>query len=428
MSGHAELGRWSGMTELFARGYLRDFMDGRVRSVVSDLERISEDEMLRRSVDDLVLDFTERAYVEPLIIGAEPVDGGVSDGVVEVPDPFERYGRTVRRPVFNVHAVYEFSGNPDLLHYTPSTSLAFVSIQADVDTRQQTLTVRTSVSAQGGAMNPEEARKSFEEEIGRVRTNAGHAARDVAAYNSGLEARIRPAVERRKQHVQSRRDLAGALGFPLQKRSDAPRPVPVIRKHIGTARFSVTRGTAPYQDEPALTEAQYEDAISVVKSTILAMERSPSVVAHKDEEEIRDLILVQLNGTFEGNATGETFVKSGKTDLLVRVDDRHVFVGECKWWKGEKAFGNTIDQLLGYLPWRDEKAALIVFISQKDASTIIEKAEAAVRAHSSFKRVGASASDRHLRRNFVLGHPDDPEREIKVAVLFAVFSASEDRN
>lgn len=414
--------------ELFSRGYLHDYTGERVRQAIAELERLSEDEVLRRSTEDLVADLVARASLEPLSVGNDPIDGGVVEGTVAVPDPFDRYGRTVQRAIFNVHAVYEFSGNPDLLHYTPSTSLAFVSIQADVDTRQQTLTVRTSVSAQGGAMNPAEARKSFEEEIGRVRTNAGHAARDVAAYNSGLEERIRPAVERRKQHVQSRRDLAGALGFPLQKRSDAPRPVPVTRKHIGTARSSVTRSTAPYQDEPALTEAQYEDAISVVKSTILAMERSPSVVAHKDEEEIRDLILVQLNGTFEGNATGETFVKSGKTDLLVRVDDRHVFVGECKWWKGEKAFGNAIDQLLGYLPWRDEKAALIVFISQKDASAVIEKADAAVRAHSSFKRVGASASDRHLRRNFVLGHPDDPEREIKVAVLFAVFSASEDRS
>ena len=251
---------------------------------------------------------------------------------------------------------------------------------------------------------------------------------ETAAYNSGLEARVRPAVERRKLQLQSRRDLAGALGFPLQKRQDAPRPVPVRRKQIGTARASVPRVHLPYQDEPALTEAQYEDAISVVKSTILAMERSPSVVAHKDEEEIRDLILVQLNGTFEGNATGETFVKSGKTDLLVRVDDRHVFVGECKWWKGEKAFGGAIDQLLGYLPWRDEKAALIVFISQKDASAVIEKADGAVRGHASFKRVGASSNDPKLRRNYVLGHPDDPEREIKVAVLFAVFSASDARS
>lgn len=411
------------MTELFTRGYLRDFMALRVSSTVSALERMSEDEVLRRSADDLVADLVTRARLDPLAIGDEPIDGGVKEGTIEVPDNFGRYGKTVRQPVFRVHAIYEFSGEPDLLHYIPSTYLAFVKIEADIDIAKRTLTVRTTVPDQG-PLNAEGVRRSLESEIGQVRTNARHATTEVATFNSGLEALVRPAVERRKLYLQKRRDLSGALGFPLQKRNDAPATVPMSRKKIGAARTANPRVNAPYEDEPALTEAQYEDAISVVKSTILAMERSPSVVAHKDEEEIRDLILVQLNGTFEGNATGETFVKSGKTDLLIRVNDRHVFVGECKWWSGAKAFGSAIDQLLSYLPWRDEKAALIVFISQRDASAVISKADAAVRSHPSFKRGGAASVDPGLRRNYVLGHPGDPEREIKAAVLFAVFSAS----
>lgn len=409
--------------ELFTRGSLSNYLAKRVRQVLAEFEQMSEEEVLRRSTDDLVSDLVRRARLTPLEIGKEPIDGGVTEGAVEVRDRFSVYGGTVRQPIFKVHAVYEFSGNPELLHYTPQTSLAFVSIQADVDTKARTLTVRTTVSAHE-RLNAAETRQAFEREIGYIRTNAGHAFSDVSAFNAGLDARIRPAVGRRKELLQSRRDLAGALGFPLRKRQDAPLPVPVNRKLIGVARTAHTTTRAPYRDEPALTDAQYEDAIAVVKSTILAMERTPSVAAHKDEEEIRDLILVQLNGTFEGNATGETFVKSGKTDLLVQVEDRHVFVGECKWWTGEKAFGAAIDQLLGYLPWRDEKAALIVFIKQKDASAIIEKADGAVRSHPAFKRVGASSGDPHLRRNFVLGQPDDPEREIKVAVLFAVLAAA----
>lgn len=407
------------MTELYNRGHLSDYTHNRVQQVISDLERIGEEEILRRSTDDLVSELVARARLEPLVVGDEPIDGGVQERSVDMQDPF--YGRPVRRLVFDIHAVYEYSGTSELLHYKPSTSLAFVRIEADVDARGHTLTVHTRIDA-SGQMNAAAARQAFEEEIGRVRTNANHAVRDVTSYNASLDRQIRPAVERRKVQLQNRRDMAGALGFPLKKRSDAPTPVPVVRKQIGAARTSSPPSRAPYKDEPALTEAQYEDAISVVRSTILAMERTPSVVAGKDEEAIRDQILVQLNGTFEGNATGETFVKNGKTDLLVRVDDRHVFVGECKWWKGEKAFGEAIDQLLGYLPWRDEKAALIVFIKQKDASAVIDKADKAMRAHTAFKRAGKASTDPHLRRNYVLGHPEDPEREITVAALFAVFT------
>lgn len=157
------------------------------------------------------------------------------------------------------------------------------------------------------------------------------------------------------------------------------------------------------------------------------MERTPSVVAGKDEEELRDYVLVMLNGTFQGAATGETFVKSGKTDILVRVEDRHVFVGECKWWKGSKALGAAIDQLLGYMPWRDEKAALIIFINNKDASAVFDKVDTAVRRHAAYKRVGSSSSDPTKRLNHILGHPDDLEREIQLAVLFAVLPIGSDK-
>jgi hypothetical protein len=197
--------------------------------------------------------------------------------------------------------------------------------------------------------------------------------------------------------------------------------VPVQRKTVGPQRREAKAKVGrTYRDEWELDEADYEDIIAVVTGMLRACERTPSVVTEKDEESLRDLVLIVLNGTYQGAATGETFVKEGKTDILVRVEDRHVFVGECKWWDGPKACGEAVDQLLRYLPWRDEKGALVVFINRKGATAVIEKADEAVRQHPAFKRVGAASSDPNSRRNYVIGHPDDPEREIKLAVLFAV--------
>jgi len=45
-----------------------------------------------------------------------------------------------------------------------------------------------------------------------------------------------------------------------------------------------------------------------------------------------------LNTHYEGGATGETFNAAGKTDILIRVEDRNVFIGECKWWSGAAGF------------------------------------------------------------------------------------------
>jgi hypothetical protein len=64
----------------------------------------------------------------------------------------------------------------------------------------------------------------------------------------------------------------------------------------------------------------------------------PSTYKNKGEEELRDHILLLLEPNFEGSATGETFNKSGKTDILLRYDGKNVFIGECKFWKGVRLF------------------------------------------------------------------------------------------
>lgn len=401
------------MTELFNRGELREYFAGRIQSALNRLESLPEDEVLSRSTDDIVSQLVELTQVEPVTVGTDAVDGGVVETQITRYDAFDhtRYKAAGLR----IHAVFEYSGSTDLLYYKPSTSLL---ARFDADVQNGTISVHIEQSA--SQPNPDATKQAIDREIGSIRTMAAHASNDTHRFNSSLDGQFRPAVERRKRFLQNRRDPAGALGFPLKKRTDAPAPVPMQRKAMGVQRTQPAAQRTPYRDEPALTDAQYEDAITVISSALLSMERTPSVVAGKDEEELRDYILVMLNGTFEGTARGETFVKSGKTDVLVRVEDRHVFVGECKWWKGAKALGAAIDQLLGYMPWRDKKAALIVFIDNKDASAVFDKIEEAVKAHVTFKRAGRVTSDKTKRRNFILGHPEDPVREIQLAVMFAV--------
>ena len=70
---------------------------------------------------------------------------------------------------------------------------------------------------------------------------------------------------------------------------------------------------------------------------------------------------MQLNGQYHGAATGETFNCKGKTDILIRHQDKNIFVAECKFWEGYEALIKTTNQLLSYTTWRDTKTALIIF-------------------------------------------------------------------
>ena len=66
------------------------------------------------------------------------------------------------------------------------------------------------------------------------------------------------------------------------------------------------------------------------------MERSPKVFHNIDEEALRTRFLVQLNGHYEGGATGETFNYGGKTGILIRSEDKNIFIAGCTFWVGER--------------------------------------------------------------------------------------------
>ena len=143
--------------------------------------------------------------------------------------------------------------------------------------------------------------------------------------------------------------------------------------------------------------------------------RSPSAFKGMKEEDLRQHFLVQLNGQYEGLATGETFNYQGKTDILIRYEGRNAFIAECKFWDGEKAFSETIDQILRYTSWRDTKTAIIVFNRGKNFSSILDKIPGAVRAHGCFKRDEGRRSDTEFR--FILHQPDDTNRELFLTVM-----------
>lgn len=99
-----------------------------------------------------------------------------------------------------------------------------------------------------------------------------------------------------------------------------------------------------------------------------------------DEEALRSHFLVQLNGHYEGQATGETFDYEGKTDILIRVGGKNIFIGECKYWDGPKKLLETLDQLASQTTWKDTKVAAIIFNRRKDFSAVLKAIQETVQS------------------------------------------------
>lgn len=138
-----------------------------------------------------------------------------------------------------------------------------------------------------------------------------------------------------------------------------------------------------------------------------------------DEEGFREYFLPYLNMMSESHsATGETFNKIGKTDILIQNQKgENVFIAECKVWSGSENITAAVDQLFErYVTWRDEKLALIIFNKNvKGFTAIIEKAIEILKAHPLFKEMIDRPNDSCA--SFVFEHPEDQDKTLRLELI-----------
>lgn len=145
-------------------------------------------------------------------------------------------------------------------------------------------------------------------------------------------------------------------------------------------------------------------------------ERTPDTYKAFGEEGFRDNMIHYLEVSFEGSATGETFNKIGKADILVRYKGKDVLVAECKCWRGKKYYKDAITQLITrYLPWEDTGAAVVVFVRTQDFTSALQAVEEVTPCHQCFLRSEGKEAERWFSYCFCM--EGDPQREIKLAVL-----------
>lgn len=264
-------------------------------------------------------------------------------------------------------------------------------------------------------MSAEQVRNEVNKTISEIESYLVTLRSNAQTLNTQLRSVARTAIEQRREKLLKDRNLLGGLGFKIKERDGESRTftAPEVRRKITPSLPAAS--SAPFKPEPTLATADYEHILSVLQNMVQVMERSPSAFTSMDEESIRSHFLVQLNGHYEGQATGETFNYQGKTDILIRSDGKNIFIGECKFWSGSKKLIETIDQVLGYSSWRDTKVAVMVFNRNKDFTKVLESIEETSKAHRNFKRQLPLKSETMFR--YVFSNKDDQSRELLLTVM-----------
>jgi len=394
---------------LFARDALASVLEARKRDASQAVDNWEPDQLLATAEAD-VIDYLAAEYsvVCPALQRDRAEQLPVSEEVQAVPGVFS--GRPFQQRMTKIVVAVPFDGEEDVFKYRASN---FSLNPPRAQVRAGELRLTWTGNPQAGR-DPAAIRQYFDGQIDSIETLLSSSRGDVERHNASLRTEVSSHVAQRKARLLADRELEAGLGFPVRQRPDAAQyAVPVSRRKIDMPRPAAS---GPYQPEPVLPEAQYEQALTVLRNARNALERTPSMTASLDEEKIRDLLLVFLNAQFEGAAAGEVFNAAGKTDILIRVEDRNVFIAECKIWKGPKTIPDALTQLLGYLTWRDTKAALVLFIRGGQPTQIISKAIKEIEDHPNHKRTVTTSEDGE-RHDFVLHASGDPNREIRLAFL-----------
>jgi len=394
----------------YGRGRLSDLLFASPQMLAKDVAETNRDTILKASVNDLTDHFVSKYFLDvPRLRRDEQHVLDPQDTEIDVSHDRSRYFRGpgphyIQGTLFTV--VVPFDGDPDLFRFQPSTfSMAGIRGRVQADT----LVFQHERLDQDAAA----VKNDFASRLGQVESHLETQRRDVHDWNTKLSETVRALLDARKKKILDSLNLAESLGFPLKRRSADTYSVPVARKRVLIQMPTATR--AGYVPEPQLELQVYEDVLQVISSLSVMMERSPSAFATMGEEHLRDHILVILNAQFEGQATAETFNRSGKTDILIREKDRNLFIAECKFWDGPKSLTDAIDQILGYTCWRDTKVAVIVFNRRKDISSVLAAVPKAVTEHPCCKRQLDYKAEGGFR--FVFGQQQDRNREMLITVL-----------
>ena len=402
---------------LFCRGHLDASLRNAQDKVKTTVDCLGQNELLGASLDDVV----ERIAHEHAVAPLELDEAGMCAEQGEAKIPMERLRdgmfrlgggrgggpRTVDG--HEVRFVVPFTGNPELFGLQPN-SFSLNPPRGSVRGREL---VFTFLSTDVGP----HLKQAFEKQLSEVKTCIRNQAHLIDAHNDAVANTAKRLLKERIGRLRQADDAATSLGVPLRRRGEAPTTyvAPEVRRKLPPHAPTKPAPKASAALEPILPEAEYQHILKVMRNMAVVLEMSPSAFEAIGEEGIRWHFIVQLNGQYGGQATGETFNFKGKTDILVRSGDRNIFVAECKFWKGPKGLSDTIDQLLGYLTWRDTKAAIVIFNREVKLSTVLSALPEALKSHRSCKAPVKVVDETTF--STTLTRPDDADRHIALTVM-----------
>jgi len=282
------------MDVLFSKYDLNQTLANQIQRLRDHINKLDENYLLGASEDDLTAYLVQEFSLEPIELG-EPFVAESHEVDIDVShDPLRRnpFGRPSIAKGVQVHVKVPYTGDGSLFWFQPS-HISLSPPRGIVAKEYLEFVIR------GERLVGERVRQDLDAVIREIRGYLDDIGATCNTHNASLDQKIREMLKMRKERLLSNRHLVASIGLPIESRTDAPRTyaVPDVQRKP-PVRPPVVKEKA-FVPEPALDEKEYEHILSIIRSMVHVMERSPKAFAQMDEEDLRSHFLVQLNGQYE---------------------------------------------------------------------------------------------------------------------------------
>ena len=398
---------------LFNQATLSDALRAQLVSVTKEVDGLSKDQFLVNSGEQIIEHVYSKMVIAPLVIYRDQMSlTEPQENRTERRDPF---GDLIRLPVIRTDLTIPYTGESDLWKLQPST-FTFNPPRGDYSSQRgndQTGTLRFKMEFTQGEYTSDAINHEVERNLKSIDDYLGWIKHDIESHNPQLKNEIRRQVAQRRERLGTIQSALKTLNIPIQTREGAPglSQLPLQRKIIKPLPSQTN-----HPPEYTISNEDYENILKIIRHEGCSYERTPEPFSKHDEEELRDILMAHLNGHYHGLANGEVFRKKGKTDICIEFENRAAFVAECKLWKGDQKLLEAVNQLLGYLTWRDSKTSLIVFDKDVAGFTKIqEKIPEVLKQHPNFVRDEKGKYSGEWQMTFRFS--EDPDRMVIVHVF-----------
>jgi hypothetical protein len=369
------------MPEIAKLFYLRRLsleLQQRDEAIKQEINSIQEDEFLNAGMEDILIYIDGRYRFVPLELH---LDRSSQEPIIEV----ARYVAGSETYCGQLRVSIPFTGSSELWNLQPSRNKKnYPSGEISCSEGDESGILCIEVTAPHYTEN-NITNNAFQSELELVRFYVQAQVDDLSNWHNSLPEKVENLTRLRKDRLLKYKGLSEMIGIPVRPHPDAPfMPIGLRRRLVRPLPSSPPQG---YEAEPGIAEEDYVHILNVIRHESRTFETIPSTVAKLNEEDLRSILLVHLNGHYEGAATGETFRGVGKTDIRIESHQRSAFVAECKIWSGTQGLIDAIDQLRRYLTWRDCKTALIFFNKKNKSINHIKSAiKDGFESHACFQR------------------------------------------